>query len=395
MKRKERKQIIVYGLVLWVLLLCVGCTTLTPKSGTSQTRPNHKNLSEQVTSDGTESTEDRDLYMITSFDPAEEIVQLYRYANGRDYRFYFSMDTRFRDKYGNHSTASDFYPGKAVYIGSVSEDGKLSQIMAADEVWQYDDVVRFSVDEERGIFRIADTNYRITGETWVFSDTQKALFSDITKNDKLSVTGQGKNILSVCITTGHGKLQLLNTELFEGSLLQLNSDIFAEVTPEMEMELPEGEYLLAVANNGWGGSCQIEVARGETTSVDLDSIKGEGPKYGIVHFSFDVEGAVLTIDGKVVDYSEPVTLQYGKHRLLVDCTGYEEVSKYLYVNSEEASIMISFTEEVEEPETETEEETEEKTAGTESDSESSQSSKAKDEALKDYLSTLTELIDSL
>jgi hypothetical protein len=268
----------------------------------------------------------------------------------------------------------------------------------ADSVWQYDDIVRFSVDEEGGILRIADSNYRITPETRVFSDGEAVEFSDISANDILSVIGQDKDILSVRITTGHGELALLNTELFEGSFLQLNTNIFAEITPEMTLELPEGDYLLAVANNGWGGSCEIQVVRGETVQVDLDTIKGEGPKFGTVRFVFDMEEVYLTIDGTSVDYSEPVTLQYGKHSLKAACTGYTELSKYLFVNSEEATIAISFAEE-EEAAIEAAEKEAEKEAETDSEKETetdaSDDSTSQEDVLNDYLSTLTELIDSM
>jgi hypothetical protein len=344
-----------------------------------------------------ETVAESDMYLITAIDSTQELIQLYRYRNGKEYRFSYSVDTVFRDKYQKRSSVLAFYPGNIVTIGSVDEEGRLSEVTMEDAVWQYDDIVRFSVDEESGILRIADTNYRITSETRVFSDGDEVDFSAISGNDILSVTGQDKNILSVRITTGHGELALLNTELFEGSFLQLNTNIFAEITPEMTMELPEGDYLLSVANNGWGGSCEIQVVRGETVQVDLDAIKGEGPKFGTIQFVFDMEEVYLTIDGESVDYSEPVTLQYGKHTLKAACTGYTELSKYLFVNSEEATISISFAEEEAASEAAEEEvETDDKTdSEKDTESESDDSNSTQEDVLNDYLSTLSELIDSL
>jgi hypothetical protein len=355
-----------------------------------------------------ESAKNQELYMITAIRSMEETIQLYRYRNGKEYRFSYSMDTVFHDKYGNYSTVSSFYPGKVVYIGSVDDEGRLSEVTMADAVWQYDAISRFSVDEEGGILRIADSNYRITSETKVFSDDEIVDFSSITENDVLSVIGQDKNVLSVRITTGHGTLALLNTELFEGSYLQLGTNIFVEITPEMTLELPEGEYLLAVANNGWGGNCEIQVTRGETVEVDLDEIKGDGPSYGTIKFVFDVEDATLTIDGKTIDYSEPVTLQYGRHSLTASCSGYEDLSKYLFVNSEEATITVNFDETTDtittdseagtDSETDTTEDEDTKsdtTEKTDSTTESDSETISEDDILNDYLSTLTELIGSL
>jgi hypothetical protein len=423
---KKPKRIL---LLITYLVLLAGIAVLTGcGSGKGTDIPTIEIPSEKDTQVSGESTENQELYMITALRSSEETIQLYRYRNGKEYRFSYSMDTAFRDKYGNYSTVSAFYPGKVVYIGGVDDEGRLSEVTIADAVWQYDAISRFSVDEEGGILRIADSNYRITPETLVFSDDEIVDFSAITENDVLSVIGQEKNVLSVRITTGHGTLALLNTELFEGSYLQLNTNIFAEITPEMTLELPEGEYLLAVANNGWGGNCRIQVTRGETVEVDLDEIKGDGPSYGTIRFVFDVEDVTLAIDGKTVDYSEPVTLQYGRHSLTASCSGYDDLSKTLIVNSEEATIAVNFNETTDvittdsETDTETETSTDSETdadsgtgtdadtgdstaSGTDADTDttgntddttqSDSETTSEDDILNDYLSTLTELIGSL
>ncbi len=382
--------------MIMLLALAGGCAS--GKTDIPKTSGNTASTTEEQSGQMTEAQENSELYLITAINSSEETIQLYRYHNGKEYRFSYAVDTVFRDKYGKRSTVSQFYPGGVVTIGAADVHGKLSEIDAAADVWIYNDIVRFSVDEDKGIFRIADTNYRITAETRVFSDDTEVSFPAISTNDKLSVIGQDKTILSVCITTGHGSLKLTNTELFEGSFLQLNTNIFAEITPEMELELPEGEYLLTVANNGWGGSCEVEVARGETAEVDLDTIKGEGPKFGNIQFVFDVEDAILEVDGEKVDYTEPMELQYGKHRIRALCNGYDEISKYLFVNSEEATIMIAFKQE-ESTETDSESTTEKNTE-TQTETETQSSTQTSDntseaDILKDYLSTLTELINGL
>ena len=71
-------------------------------------------------------------------------------------------------------------------------------------------------------------------------------------------------------------------------LIQLNNNIFAIITQNMDMEVPEGTYTLKVANNGWGGTQEIEIVRGETTEIDLEELKGEGKKRGIVKFEINV-----------------------------------------------------------------------------------------------------------
>ena len=158
------------------------------------------------------------------------------------------------------------------------------------------------------------------------------------------------------------------------------------------------------------GSTEVEIARGENCTLDLDELKGEGPKTGSIIFYIDVEGATLSIDGDTVDYSAPVVLTYGVHTLHAEAEGYDDFDKKLFVNSAAANIDISLTgdgttsdndmtegtesvEETETAETETKD-SEEETKSTEKDSETSDKSTDKD-VTSDYLSTLSDLITSL
>lgn len=296
--------------------------------------------------EATEEPEDvigSDLFLITNNDMQAECLILKQIASGKQYMYYYSVTTRFLDKYGNRATASHFEPGRVIVIGKKDIQGRLLEASISDAVWEYPDVTRYSVDEERGVFQIAETNYSCGEDLFVHSDGQETELSDLTELDTLRIVGIGKEILSVSVTTGHGELQLSNTDLFEGSFAQIGSKIFSEVTKDMSVELPEGTYVVAVANNGYGGSTEVEILRGKTTVLDLDTIKGEGPKYGSILFAVDVEGATVSIDGKAVDYSEPVPVQYGVHSLQVSADSYETYSKKLFVNSEKATIIVGLT----------------------------------------------------
>ena len=76
----------------------------------------------------------------------------------------------------------------------------------------------------------------------------------------------------------------------------------------MTMELPAGTYTVTVANNGYGGSTGAYDRGGRTETLDLNTLKGAGPKFGNILFAVDVEGALIQIDGKVVDTEEAVPI---------------------------------------------------------------------------------------
>ena len=299
------------------------------------------------------------LFLIVEHDSQEGAISLYSFASGLEHYYEYGFSTQFKDKYGDFASSAEFTPGRFVTIAPRDKDGYLTEVQLSDYVWEYEKVRRFQIDEEKGVFTIADTKYSIRNEVRIFSNGKEIEFSDISKDDILTVVGIDKRIMSVVVTTGHGTLSLKNTTLFEESFLQLGTDKFAWITPNLEIEVPEGEYTLKVAKDGWGGTTQIEIVRGETTEIDLETLKGEGKKKGIISFKIDVEDVQVSVDYQLIDHTKPVELTYGVHVLEIKAEGYDTWKKYLSVNSEEATLIIELTEEASEEE-ETEKEDSEK-----------------------------------
>lgn len=408
-----RKLIYILVISILSMIMMAGCGQQTRPVSTAQ----YYNPAKETAAD-TEEAEDAvvktsigtDLYLIIGNDMTNEQLNLKQLASGKQYLYVYSLSTDFLDKYGNSATTMDFEPGRVIHIGKKDGEGRLLQARIADEVWEYSDITKFSVDTERGIFKIADSKYSYDADLFVESNGEKIRLSDLNEKDEIRVVGIGTKILSVSVTTGQGTLELKNTSVFEGSFIQVGSKIFAQITHNMKLEIPEGTYTVTVANEGYGGSTEVEIARGETCTLDLDELKGEGPKTGSITFYIDVEGATLSIDGDTVDYSVPVVLTYGVHELHAEADGYDDFDKKLFVNSAAANIDISLTgesaasdndvtegtesvEETETAETETKD-SEEETKSTEKDSETTDKSTDKD-VTSDYLATLSDLITSL
>jgi len=347
MRKIYLHKIILYVVVLVMAMLCLAGCGHGDKKETE---------SEQTES---ENAKEDDLFIILENDTQEESMRLYSFASGIEYYYEYGFSTQFKDKYGNYASAVEFTSGRFVTIAPRDKDGYLTEVKLSDAVWEYEKVRRFQIDEKKGVFTIADTKYSIRDEVRVFSNGKEISFSDISKDDILTVVGMDKKIRSVIVTTGHGTVSLKNTTLFEDSFLQLNSNIFAMITPNLELEVPEGEYTLKVANDGWGGSTKIEVVRGETTEIDLETLKGEGKKKGLISFKIDVEEVEVYVDYQRIDHTKPIELTYGLHVLQIEAKGYDTWKKYLSVNSEEATLLIELTEDDSKEETtETEEESE-------------------------------------
>lgn len=282
-----------------------------------------------------------DILIVSDINSANETIRVYNYSTGVQYQYYYGLTTGFFDKYGNHMSVSDIHQGDVVDISGADSDGKAKRIQKSDKVWTNDTVTNFSVDKDKSMFKIGGSSYRLGERTMIFSGSDVIDTDSLTVQDKLAVVGIDKNIVSISVTTGHGTLQLSNTSLFEGSFLQLGDRIFAEITKDMSLDVPEGSYTLAVANNGWGDSTDIEIKRGEITKVNLNDLKGEGPKKSSILFEVDVQSAKIYVDDSEIDYTSPVEITYGKHTLKVTADGYDTWTRTLYVNSKEATIQIT------------------------------------------------------
>lgn len=287
--------------------------------------------------------EESSLYTVSGVDTTLSTMTFLNIDTGRYEQYSYTDGTIFKDRHGSLISAASMVPGKVVTLTLRDKDLILEKVEQSADAWEMDDIGKFSYNEEDKIFTIGDTKYSYDEELQVFSGDAAIELSAVTGQDTLRIQGIDRKVLSVSVTTGHGVIQLVNTQALEGGWLSLNHKNYYKITENMQLEVPEGTYELTVAGNGYGGSTEVAVTRNEQISVDVDSIKGEDPKYCTLTFAVDVAGALMYIDGSQVDYTQPLQLQYGIHSMQITADGYDTWSKRLYVNSPEAQIEIALS----------------------------------------------------
>ena len=287
---------------------------------------------------------EEDLYILTRIDTERKLVIFRKVSNDKQFQYAYDTGTRFLDKYGNSKSMDSFIPGDVVQIAVSSHTQQLTSVQRSAEVWVYEDIVNYSFNPDRHMLTIGQTKYSCDPNMEIFSGDGTVGFENLSDGDVLRAVGQDKELISLSVSKGHGYLALSNTKLFEGSFICIGDKIFKEVTKNMQIEVPEGRYLVTVANDGYGGSREVEILRDQTVSLNLDELKGEGPKMCRITFHVGVEGAVLWIDDKKADYSKPVEVRYGVHTIAVEAEGYDTITKKLVVNSAESEIEIALSE---------------------------------------------------
>lgn len=341
----QRRIILVIAAALLGLCACGGSSG----SGIVQSRMGSGTVKkaereEAVSEEETEQTAPEDaLYVVTGIDTDRKTAAFEKLGSGRQVQYPYDTGTRFLNKYGDSMAASSVVPGDVAELRVSSETDCLTSLQLSDQVWVQENIGNYSVDEEKRAFTIGQTKYSYEEGMKIFSGASRVDFSALGSSDVLRAVGIDKKLISLSVTEGHGYLALSNTELFEDSFICVGSKIFELVTKDMKLEVPEGRHLVTVANNGYGGSREVVVERNQTTSLNLDELKGEGPKFCEITFTVGVEGAVLEIDGEEVDYSKPVKVQYGIHTIAVGAAGYDTITEKLVVNSQKAELEIALT----------------------------------------------------
>jgi hypothetical protein len=341
------------------MLFVSACVGFSADFNTSIRRPDIPTRSEKnedaddETADGedvTDGNESEDglapLFILEDINGKEETITVQNVSSGQEFRYSFSLATLFISKFGDHAPMTDFQPGMIVELGDLLDSGALSEIRKTDRAWEYTDISDFSFDTDRNVMEIFGSTYKLETYVPIFSGSYRIEASDITESDLIRVAGIDKEILSVAVTTGHGYLSITGTELFEDSLIQIGKKVATLITGDMIIEVPEGKYAVTVANNGYGGTKKVKIKRGKTTSLDLNELKGEGPKKCEITFrvNAEAEGAVIYLDGKQVEPGEKLSVVYGRHSLRVEVEGYDVWERVLFVNSPSAEISLDPTE---------------------------------------------------
>ena len=180
MRKRSLHKTILYVMICLISILCLaGCSL--GKDGETE--------SQQTEIEGDANNE---LFLIVDHDMQEETISICSLESGLEYCYEYGFSTRFKDKYGSISPAVKFTSGRVVTIAPRDKDGYLTEVQLSDQVWEYEKVRRFNVNEETGVFTIADTKYSIQHKVKVFSDGKEIGFSDISKDDILTVVGMDR-----------------------------------------------------------------------------------------------------------------------------------------------------------------------------------------------------------
>ena len=261
---------------------------------------------------------------------------------GTEYEVPYTGSTDIQDAYGKIKAASTMDMG-GIYDVYVDKKGKAVKIHGNSDAWVRYDVSGITVDENSRKLSIGASNMIYESYTVVLSGEERISIAQLVDQDKLVIRGVGEKVYSVNVTAGHGYLKLTGVDALVGGYVSIGNKQLLGITKDMLVTAPVGTYTVNVRNGSLSASKTVTIAKDETTSVDFSEVQSDPVKMGAVNFSVTPKGAVMSIDGVEVDYSSPVSLSYGTHRVKLVANHYQEYSEIINVNSAYVTKVIDMT----------------------------------------------------
>lgn len=294
------------------------------------------------------SYDSADTAVIVEKNEKENQITFFNIPTGRNYTLTYDGTTRIADKYGREMSMEQVKAGDVTDVTFLKSKKKLRSLSVSSKMWSNRAEGNYQINLNGKGMLVGKDQYELADNVMVLSGGTQMAIEDINACDGLILQGIDRTIYSITIDKGHGYLKLKNAEYFTGGWIEVGQSLIQPVTEDMLLTVPEGKYDVLITNRGNGGKKSVTITRNQETELDVGDLKGEETMLGNIIFTIKPVEASVYVDGDKVDISEPVSLEYGIHQLIVRADGYETMTKYLKVGQENANISLELEEAEEE-----------------------------------------------
>ena len=290
-----------------------------------------------------------DTAAIRDIDTVKKQIRFRNHKTGKTYTLSYDNTSMMYDARGTVLSASLLEVGEIVDVTFLKSSKHITTLNVSSDAWVVENTRNHDLVRGDGTARILGDTYKIDARTLVIAEGDLALAEDVLSTDKITVSGIGKDIYSVVVTSGHGYVSLSSDTVEDHSLvgawLELDNEVIHKISPNMMLSAPEGDYNLQILGNGASYQTEVNISRNQETVVDTSSVTISKPKESLVTFEIIPEDAEVFVDGQRVLTGTPQSINYGYHSLKVLADGYITQDKYLKVGTAKAVIQIELEKE--------------------------------------------------
>ena len=179
------------------------------------------------------------LFVVSAIDAERKIITLRDYETTREKPYNYSGATFIKGKYGDNLTMDQIPVGELVTIEQIGDD--LSKIQVSNEVFSYDDLYNFTLDMDKKILTVGGSTYFLDDNVLAYHNNSKISLSEISEHDTVCLRGVDRQIYTIQVTAGHGTVVLENIDVFQGGYITIGNLMSMKITPQMRIEVAEGQ----------------------------------------------------------------------------------------------------------------------------------------------------------
>jgi hypothetical protein len=285
-----------------------------------------------------------DTAAIRDIDTVKKQIRFRNHKTGKTYTLSYDNTSMIYDVRGTALSAALLEVGQIVDVKFLKSSKHITSLNVSSEAWTVEDTREHELVRGNGTAKVKGELYRIDPKTLVMADGNIALAEDVLSTDKVTVSGIGKDIYSVVVTSGHGYVSLSSDTVEDhslvGSWIELDNEVIYKISPNMLLSAPEGDYTLQILGNGASYTSEVNVSRNQETVVDTSNVNITKPKEGLVTFEIIPDTAEVFVDGEKVLTGVPQSIKYGYHNLKIIADGYKTQDKYLKIGTAKSVISI-------------------------------------------------------
>ena len=283
-----------------------------------------------------------DQAVIQKIDEKNQRITFYNLKKGKSYTLSYDNATGMKDRYDGELVAAQLQVGDVAEVAFLKDTKEAKNIWLDKTVKKMENITGFEVNRTAGWMNVGDVRYAICRNAPVLTEEKSLSLMDLNEADTLTAyVDDDHTIYSIVITNEHGYVRLAGADAFVGGFVEFGQSVIRQVSEDMLVVLPSGNYDMFISYQNNAGNKQVEVLPGQETVVDVsDLVQEEEQREGGIIFTITPTNALLKIDGQETDYSSVVTLSYGIHQIIAACDGYKTITQYIKVGQEMANINI-------------------------------------------------------
>ena len=174
-----------------------------------------------------------DLAAIRRVDSENRTITFRNHATGKSYTLSYDNTSMMYSQRGTAISARLLEQGQVVKVFFLKSTKHITSLTVSADAWTIDSTRDHNLVRGDGTAKIKGDIYKIDNKTLVIAEDKLALAEDILSTDSIKVSGVGRDIYSVIVTSGHGYVSLSSDTVEDQSLvgawIELDNDVIYKI----------------------------------------------------------------------------------------------------------------------------------------------------------------------